>query len=161
LHLCNVAIISSSGGHGVVASDLADNAGINIPQFSGQRRENILALLDPTIRDIASVSNPIDLTGSASDLDFERTLDYLLAQDDIEAALVLALPYTPMMTSFVGTRLGQVVKRYDKPVVAYVPNLAKYQMVLEGFELNGIPVVHAISEGIEMFKALKLVGDRC
>ena len=161
LHLCNVAIISSSGGHGVVAADLADTAGINIPQFSSMRRKELLSLLDPTIRDIASVSNPVDLTGSASDLDFERSLDYLLAQDDIEAALVLTLPYTPMMTSFVGTRLGQVVKRYEKPVVAYVPNLAKYQMVLEGFELNGIPVVHGISEGIEMFKALKLVGDSC
>lgn len=161
MSLCNVAIISSSGGHGVIASDLADAAGINIPEFSESRREELLSLLDPTIRDIAAVSNPVDLTGSASDLDFERSLDYLLSQDDIEAALVLTLPYTPMMTSFVGTRLGQVVKRHDKPVVAYVPNLAKYQMVLEGFELNGIPVVHAISEAIEMLKALRIVGDSC
>jgi len=81
----------------------------------------------------------VDLTGSASDQDFERALDYLLSQDDIEAALVLTLPYTPMMTSFVGTRLGQVVKKYDKPVVAYVPNLAKYGMVLEGVRAQRHP----------------------
>jgi len=161
LSLCNVAILSSSGGHGVVASDLADAAGINVPQLSSGQQAELLGVLDEDIRDIASAANPVDLTGSASDLDFERALDYLLKQDEIEAAMVLTLPYTPMMTSFVGTRLGQVAKRYDKPVVAYVPNLAKYQMVLEGFELNGIPVVHALSEAIEMIKALRLVGDTC
>lgn len=63
-----------------------------------------------------------------------------------------------MLTSFVGTRLGQVVKRHDKPVVAYVPDLAKYGMVLEGFELNGIPVVHSIEDGVQMMRALRLLG---
>ncbi len=158
LRQCNIAVLSSSGGHGVVATDLATNAELNVPEFSAERQEELRELLEPAVRDISSLANPVDLTGSASDLDFERSLEYLLSQDDIEAALVLTLPYTPMMTSFVGTRLGQVVKRYDKPVVAYVPNLAKYGMVLEGFELNGIPVVHSLEEGVQMLKALRLLG---
>ena len=161
MSLCNIAVLSSSGGHGVLTSDLAAVAGINVPEFSEERQHEIRRLLEPNIQDIATLANPVDLTGSASDQDFERALDYLLSKDDIEAALVLTLPYTPMMTSFVGTRLGQVVKKYDKPVVAYVPNLAKYGMVLEGFELNGIPVVHSIEEGVQMMKALRLLGDSC
>jgi acyl-CoA synthetase (NDP forming) len=153
-----IAVISSSGGHGVLASDLAEEAGLGVPEFARERQEELRALIDPNLREIASLANPVDLTGSATDQDFERTLDFLLGQEDIEAALVLTLPYTPMMTSFVGTRLGLVVKRHDKPVVAYVPNLAKYGMVLEGFELNGIPVVHSIEEGVQMMKALRLLG---
>ncbi len=161
MRLCSVAVVSSSGGHGVLASDSATEAGLNVPAFSAERRKELRDLLEPDIRDIAAVGNPVDLTGSAADQDFERTLDYLLAQDDIEAAMILTLPYTPMMTSFVGTRLGQVVKKHDKPVVAYVPNLAKYGMVLEGFELNGIPVVHSIDEAVQMLKALRLLGESC
>jgi acetyltransferase len=111
--------------------------------------------------DISSLRNPIDLAGSASDQDFERALELMLAEDNIEAALVLALPYTPTMTSFAGTRLGQIVKKFDKPVVTYIPNLAKYGMVLEGFEMNGIPVVHTIEEGAQMLKALRLPGFHC
>ncbi len=158
LRSCDIAVISSSGGHGVLASDLAEGAGLRLPQFSEHVQEDLRMLAEPSVRDIASFANPIDLTGSATDQDFERTLDYLLGHDHIEAALVLTLPYTPMMTSFVGTRLGQVVKKHDKPVVAYVPDLAKYGMVLEGFELNGIPVVHSIEEGVQMLKALRLLG---
>jgi acyl-CoA synthetase (NDP forming) len=155
----NVAVISSSGGHGVIASDLAEDAGLKLPRFSSEVEDELRDRIDPSLRDIASLDNPIDLTGSVSDQDFERVLDYLLPREEVEGALVLALPYTPMVTSFIGTRLGQVVKRYDKPVVAYVPNLAKYGMVLEGFELNGIPVVHSIEEGVQMLKALHLLGD--
>jgi len=161
MKLCNIAVISSSGGHGVIASDMATEAGLNLPEFTPERQQEIRHLLEPNIQEIAAVSNPVDLTGSAADQDFERVLDYLLSKEDIEAAIVLTLPYTPMMTSFVGTRLGQVVKQYDKPVVAYVPNLAKYGMVLEGFELNGIPVVHSIEEAIQMLKALRLLGIAC
>lgn len=158
LRSCTVAVLSSSGGHGVLASDLAERAGLNVVPFTPERQARLKEVVQQDIRDIASFANPVDLTGSASDQDFERSLEFLLAQDDVEAALVLTLPYTPMMTSFVGTRLGQVVKRYDKPVVAYVPDLAKYGMVLEGFELNGIPVVHSIESGVQMLKALRMLG---
>jgi acyl-CoA synthetase (NDP forming) len=97
-------VISSSGGHGVLASDLADGAGLRLPLFPAEMQESLRALVEPSVRDIASLANPVDLTGSATDQDFERVLDYLLGREDIEAALVLTLPYTPMMTSFVGTR---------------------------------------------------------
>lgn len=161
LRMCNVAIVSSSGGHGVVASDLCAQAGIRVPSFDDAMQRELYGLLQPEIRDIASLSNPVDLTGSAADEDFELSLDYLLASPRVEAAFVLTLPYTPLMTSFVGSRLGQVVKRHDKPVVAYVPNLAKYGMEIEGFELNGIPVVHSLEEGIQMLKCLRLLGESC
>jgi acyl-CoA synthetase (NDP forming) len=154
----NITVVSSSGGHGVVAADLAKEAGLSLPRFSAERQEALRARIDRSLHDIATLDNPIDLTGSVADQDFERALDYLLSEEDIEAALILALPYTPMITSFVGTRLGQVAKKHDKPVIAYIPNLAKYGMVLEGFELNGIPVVHSIEEGVQMLKALRLLA---
>jgi acyl-CoA synthetase (NDP forming) len=157
----NLTIISSSGGHGVIAADLAVKAALKVPHFSDEWQRDLRGLVEDSIKDIASFQNPVDLTGSASDQDFERVLDYLLARDEVEGTIILALPYTPLVTSFIGTRLGQVVRRRNKPVVAYVPNLAKYGMVLEGFELNGIPVVHSIEAAVEMLRALRLLAVYC
>jgi acyl-CoA synthetase (NDP forming) len=157
----NIAVVTSSGGHGVIVADLAEQAGLKIPALSEEKKAVLRAHVQDSIRDIAGLENPVDLTGSASDQDFERALDFMLSQEDIEAAIVLALPYTHIITSMVGTRLGQVVRKWDKPVVAYVPNLAKFGMVLEGFELNGIPVVHTIDEAVQMLKALRLLGLYC
>ncbi len=154
----NIAVVSSSGGHGVVAADLCEGTGLKLVPFTEAEQRGLQKLCTDSISDIASFQNPLDLTGSASDLDFERTLDYVLSMERVEGAIVLALPYTPMITSFVGTRLGHVVRRHDKPVAAYIPSLAKYGMVLEGFELNGIPVVHTIQESVQMMHALYRLG---
>ncbi len=154
----NIAVVSSSGGHGVVAADLCEGTGLNLVPFSDKEQRALKKLCTDSIRNISSFQNPLDLTGSASDLDFERTLDYVLSLPRVEGAIVLALPYTPMITSFIGTRLGHVVRRHDKPVAAYIPSLAKYGMVLEGFELNGIPVVHTIQESVQMMQALYRLG---
>jgi acyl-CoA synthetase (NDP forming) len=154
----NIAVITSSGGHGVMAADLAEVAGLRMPSFSQERKEELRSVVNDSIKDIASFENPVDLTGSSTDGDFERSLEYLLSREDIEAVIVLLLPYTPMITSMLGSRLGQLVREIDKPVVAYIPNLAKFGMVLEGFEFNGIPVVHSISESVQMLKALRLLG---
>ncbi len=154
----NIAVVSSSGGHGVVAADLCEGTGLNLVPFTEGEQGTLRELCTDSISSIASLKNPLDLTGSASDLDFERTLDYVLSLPKVEGAIVLALPYTPMITSFIGTRLGHVVRRHDKPVAAYIPSLAKYEMVLEGFELNGIPVVHTIQESVQMMQALYRLG---
>ncbi len=154
----NIVVVSSSGGHGVVAADLCEGTGLNLVPFSDKDKRAMKKLCTDSISGIASFQNPLDLTGSASDLDFERTLDYVLGLPQVEGAIVLALPYTPMITSFIGSRLGHVVRRYDKPVAAYIPSLAKYGMVLEGFELNGIPVVHTIQESVQMMQALYRLG---
>lgn len=156
----DVAVITSSGGHGVIAADLADKAGLRITAFSEERREELRSVVGPAIKDIASFANPVDLTGSATDQDFERVLELLIAQEDLEAIVVLVLPYTPQVSSMLGSRMGQIVMEADKPVVAYVPDLAKYGMVLEGFELNGIPVARSIAEAVQMLKALRLLGLR-
>ncbi|MHB8781500.1 MAG: CoA-binding protein [Candidatus Geothermincolia bacterium] len=154
----DIAIITTSGGHGVIAADLCETFGLNPVSFDDAEQARLSELATEAIRGIASFADPIDLTGSASDQDFERTLDYVLGLERVEGAIVLVLPYTPSITSFVGTRLGHIVRRHDKPVAAYVPALAKYGMVLEGFELNGIPVVHTIAEAAQMMCALRRLG---
>jgi len=52
-------------------------------------------LISPRLRDIASLNNPIDLTGSATDEDFMGAAKYLASKKDIDCALVLLLPYSP------------------------------------------------------------------
>lgn len=65
-----VGIVTGSGGHGAIAVDQCSALGIRIPGFSGDIQAEIRKLLSPSTRHIASVANPVDLTGSAVDDDF-------------------------------------------------------------------------------------------
>jgi acyl-CoA synthetase (NDP forming) len=151
----NVGIITVSGGHGALSVDACQQHRLKVPPmpetFSNQLREK----LSPSIRAIAALNNPIDLTGSASDEDFIASATALSAADEIDSLLVLLLPYSPGISSDLGARLGHVYRKKGKPLVAYVPHVEKYRMLIEGFELNHVPVSDTLEGAVLMVEALR------
>ncbi|MEX2752255.1 MAG: CoA-binding protein [Candidatus Freyarchaeota archaeon] len=152
----DIAILTVSGGHGVVCADLAVKYGLNLVEFTQEEMKEMKQLISPAAARIASLSNPIDLTGSAEDVDMERILEYILQIDRVEAVLILNFPYPPTISMQIGRRLSNIAGRFGKPVVAYVPWLLKYDIIIEGFEINNVPVAHTLEEAVQMIKALKM-----
>jgi acetyltransferase len=150
-----VGIITASGGHGALSSDTCALHGLSVPGLSQARQEDIRARLSPSVRPIASLANPIDLTGSARDDDFVASVEALSGEPDIDCILLLLLPYSPGITSDIGARISQICRRTGKPLVAYVPHVGKFRMLIEGFELNQIPVSASIEGAVLMVDALK------
>ncbi|MBD3256462.1 MAG: CoA-binding protein, partial [Candidatus Lokiarchaeota archaeon] len=68
----NVAVLSVSGGHGVLCSDMLTRYGLNAVQFTEEEKEAMYNNMNPVARKIASFNNPIDLTGSVLDKDIEN-----------------------------------------------------------------------------------------
>jgi acyl-CoA synthetase (NDP forming) len=118
-------------------------------------QEEIRGKLAPSIQSIASVKNPIDLTGSAVDEDFSVVARILSETSEIDCVVMLLLPYLPGITSDLGAMLSQVFQRARKPLIAYVPHVEKYSMLIEGFELNRVPVSPTIEGAILMVEALR------
>jgi acyl-CoA synthetase (NDP forming) len=154
-----VGIITASGGHGALAVDHCAALDIAVPEFPEQVRQEIKSRLTSSIQTIATVANPVDLTGSAVDDDFVAAADYLSQVEEIDCLLFLMLPYLPGITSDVGARLGQVYRERGKPMVAYVPLVEKYRMIIDGFEFNGIPVSNSIEGAVKMVEAIRRPGS--
>ena len=68
------------------------------------------------------------------------------------------LPYLPGITSDVGARLSNIYRTWGKPIIAYVPLVEKYRMIIDGFELNGIPVSNSIEGAVNMVEAIRRPG---
>jgi acyl-CoA synthetase (NDP forming) len=151
----NVGIISASGGHGALASDVCAVHGLKLPQLTGQTRESILKSLSPSIQAIASLQNPIDLTGSAVDDDFVAAGKCLSESPEVDSVILLLLPYSPGISSDLGARLSYAFRRSGKLLVAYVPHHEKYRMLIEGFELNNVPVSSSIEGAVLMVDAVR------
>jgi acyl-CoA synthetase (NDP forming) len=151
----SMGIITGSGGHGAMAVDACFSHGLTVPVLKERDQIEIKEKISPRIRAIASLSNPIDLTGSAVDDDFVVAANLLGEKNEVDCILVLLLPYVPGITSDLGARLSQVYRRTNKPLIAYVPHVEKYLMFVEGFQLNQIPVAHSIEEAVYMAKALR------
>ncbi len=151
----NVGIITVSGGHGVIASDICAGLGLRVPRLSEESQRELRAGLSDNIRAIASLGNPVDLTGSAVDEDFVAALSVLSQAHEVDSVLLLLLPYSPGISSDLGARLSYVHQQADKPLVAYVPHVEKYRILIEGFELNNVPVASSIDGAAFMMEAMR------
>ena len=150
-----VGVITVSGGHGALATDVCGDIGLQVPRLSDAVRAEIRAGLSDNIRDIASLENPIDLTGSAVDEDFEAAVSALGRAPEVDCLLLLLLPYSPGISSDLGARLSYVHQQTGKPLVAYVPHVEKYRILIEGFELNNVPVASSIDGAAFMLEAMR------
>ncbi|MFC1839066.1 CoA-binding protein [Thermodesulfobacteriota bacterium] len=150
-----VGIITGSGGHGAIAVDFCDERGLNVPEYNNEYQEELRSKLSPSIGEIASLSNPLDLTGSATDEDFIQMAETLSRYPEVDCILLLLLPYLPGITLDLGARLGQVYQNEGKPMIAYVPHVERYRMLIEGFEQNKVPVSPSIEGAVLMAEAMK------
>jgi acyl-CoA synthetase (NDP forming) len=151
----NVGIITISGGHGAAATDMCASRGLNLPEIPEAVREKIYHRLSPSVRDIATISNPIDLTASAVDEDFIAAYDEMTNLPDYDAFLMLVLPYSTGVSVDIGAKVSNPSKKRIRPLVAYIPQMAKYQAFIEGFELNGVPVSDSIEGAVLMLEGMR------
>ncbi len=152
--ISNVCVITASGGHGAMASDGCHEAGLTLVEVPADDRRELKSRLSKNIMEIASLSNPVDLTGSAVDADFIRSMDFFMGRDYVDAAILLLLPYLPGISSDVGPRIAAVARQHKKPVITYMPHVEKYGIFKEGFESNGIPVAHSVEGAVHMARVL-------
>ncbi|TFF88893.1 MAG: CoA-binding protein [Promethearchaeota archaeon] len=151
----NVAILSLSGGHGVLCADLLEHYDLSAVDFTEKEENEMKKLVNSTARGIATFRNPIDLTGSAKDEDVDNLIQYLSEIERVECIIVLILPYTPSVTFQIGRRIANSVMQKKKPTVCFMPYIEKYGSIIEGLELSNIPVFHSIEEAVQAVAALK------
>jgi len=80
-----VAVVGNSGGPGILAADACAGAGLEVPELRAETQAALRDVLAPG----AGVSNPIDLIASGSADEYEAALNIVLADDAIDAALVI------------------------------------------------------------------------
>jgi acetyltransferase len=151
----NIGVLSLSGGHGVIAVDACELHGLTVPGLEPKTMEAIREKVSPEIRNIISLGNPLDLTGSSVDNDIVTAAAHLSRDRGIDCLLALLIPYSPGVSADIGAKLSQVARNEGKPMIAYVPNEEKYRIIIEGFELNDIPVASSVEGAVLMAKALK------
>ncbi len=162
IHEGNIAILSISGGHAVLSADLCAYYKLNPVPFTDEQKQLLYESVNPSAAAIATFDNPIDLTGSVTDKDIENCLELLLSFDNVEGIVVLLVPYVPTISMQIGRRLSNIVQNSPppkKPVIAYLPWLRRYGIIIKGLELNkAIPVAHTVEESIQMMHCLHIKG---
>jgi acetate---CoA ligase (ADP-forming) len=113
-----VGVLTNAGGLGILCADACEAAGLELPQLAPATQEALRALLPAE----ASVTNPVDLLGSAVGTTYERALPVLLADEAVDALIVLFVPPVQTGAGEVGESIARAVAATgsEKPVLVSV-----------------------------------------
>ncbi|MEU9145491.1 acetate--CoA ligase family protein [Streptomyces sp. NPDC048349] len=80
------AVFTDGGGHGAIAADAAEDAGLEVPELAAATRERLSAVLWQQ----SAVGNPVDLAGMGEQqpLSYADTVAELLGADEVDAVLM-------------------------------------------------------------------------
>lgn len=134
-----LAIITNSGGPGVMTVDKAEEKGLLIPETS----EEAKASLREYLPSFAGVRNPIDLTVEATGEQYGKAIEIALTERDCAIVLYIGTPYLKAMP--VAEAVVAAARKSGKPVCAVMQVGIDIQESLTYLRDNGIPT-YALGE---------------
>jgi acetyl coenzyme A synthetase (ADP forming)-like protein len=108
-----VAIVTNAGGLGILCADTCEANGLTVPHLSAATQERLRAFLPAE----ASVGNPVDMIASATGDDYERAIETVAADPDVDAMIVIYIP--PQATMAV--EIGHAIVRAINEVGGRIP----------------------------------------
>lgn len=146
-----VAILSGSGGGGVMLADKCERIGLSVPELTGRTR----VLLDGYLPFYGSGRNPVDLTARvATDPGLlGRCLRAVLADPAIDMALVM-IAFSDHTAPVITKDLLDIRRTCDKPVVlasSIFAGSVKAPRLVAHLKAEGIPI---LADGLQAAQAL-------
>jgi acetyl coenzyme A synthetase (ADP forming)-like protein len=128
-----VAILTNAGGPGIIIADACEGVGLEVSRLSGESRARLRELLPAE----ASVANPVDMIASATADQFEKALEIVLEDADIDAAVAAYVPLG-LEAPIVAEAIERAAGASDKPVMAVL--MSKRGLPQGMAELSDSPV---------------------
>jgi acyl-CoA synthetase (NDP forming) len=111
-----VAIVTNAGGLGILCADACEAQNLALPELTDETRAALAEVTPPE----ASLSNPVDLLGSANAGSYERALPLILADPNIDAVIALFVPPVVEDPRAVEELLARYAKASPKPLLSVV-----------------------------------------
>jgi len=108
----NLAIVTNSGGPGILAADATEKSGLMLARMSSATVERLMEILPP----YASLYNPIDIIGDAPASRYRQTLEVVLKDERVNAVMVLLSPTASVQVEDTAQAMIDLAATTDKPI---------------------------------------------
>ncbi|WP_086047895.1 bifunctional acetate--CoA ligase family protein/GNAT family N-acetyltransferase [Hugenholtzia roseola] len=110
----NLAILTNGGGLGVLATDALLKGGGQLAELSESSRESLHQILPHCWE----IHNPIDLLGKGTPQNYEKVLEVIAQDTQVDGILVILSPQVNTDPTETAERIAKFAKIKDKPILA-------------------------------------------
>lgn len=150
-----VAVVSSAGGVGVIATDALENSGFKVNRVS----DGLAGRIGTKISHLGSPFNPIDMTAEATDLHYEDVINEIDKSGEYDAILAFVLFQTFGVTENVIEFLGRFNKTGNIPIVIGVIGGEYSREAFRKMIGKGIAAFPSIPRAVAALGALRERGE--
>ncbi len=145
-----VAIITNSGGPGIMATDAVCEYGMQMAQITDSTKEKLRSFLPSA----ASVKNPIDMIASAPIEHYKETLKTVIADENVDMIMVIYLPFLGLKDIDVAKAVMEIKAQYpEKPVIGVFMTKSDFFTALSDLDVN-MPFFMYAEEAADGFNRL-------
>ena len=128
-----VAIITNSGGPGIMATDAVCEYGMQMAKISDETKEKLRSFLPSA----ASVKNPIDMIASAPIEHYKQTLETVIADENVDMIITIYLPFLGLKDIDVAKALMEIKAQHpEKPVIGVFMTKSEFFAKLSDMDVN-------------------------
>ncbi len=128
-----VAIITNSGGPGIMATDAVCEHGMQMAKITDETKEKLRSFLPSA----ASVKNPIDMIASAPIEHYKQTLETVIADENVDMIITIYLPFLGLKDIDVAKALMEIkAKNPQKPVIGVFMTKSEFFAKLSDMDVN-------------------------
>lgn len=128
-----VAIITNSGGPGIMATDAVCEYGLEMAQISDATKAELRSFLP----EAASVKNPVDMIASAPIEHYKQTLATVIADENVDMIMVIYLPFMGLKDIDVAKAVMEIKKEHpQKPVIGVFMTKSSFFTEISNMDVN-------------------------
>ncbi len=128
-----VAIMTNSGGPGIMATDAVCEYGMQMAQLSDETKAKLRSFLPAA----ASVKNPVDMIASAPLEHYRQTLETLLADENVDMIMAIYLPFLGLKDIDVAKALMEIkAQNPEMPIVGVFMTNNEFFKQLADMDVN-------------------------
>ena len=146
----NVAIITNSGGPGILAADACDKSDLKLAPPHKEIVDELRTFLPP----VASFYNPVDILGDAGADRYEKAITTVLKDDKIHGIMVLLTPTATVDVEATAMAVANIANETDRPILTSFMGKKSIEEGAKTLLEHGVPNYSYPEEAVSSMNAM-------
>jgi acetyl coenzyme A synthetase (ADP forming)-like protein len=128
-------IITNAGGPGIIAADMSEKLGLNLPTLSKETTADLASLLPKN----ASLYNPVDIIGDAGSERYTAVLEHTINDPNIDGFLIILTPQAMIDVEETAKAVIGAAGKTDRPFITSFMGEERVRTSIEMLKSASIP----------------------